>query len=182
MTAPVTRLVHTLTDDGWNKARRNSAARLIAITREASNGTGRRHFPIVKQGVVGRYDRKRAELLVVVAEAGGCAAHINSEVYRYQGTRRTYSVVMFGHESDMDRAIALYEALIVHAVAHMMEITGTGVGKRRREYMEQFLSTISARLQEIGTAPSVKWLQDRHEAAYAAREAAGVHEFHRELA
>lgn len=182
--SPVTRLVHTLTDEGWNKARRNSAARLIANSRSTeADSVERRIFQIEKQGVVGRYDSKRAELLRIVAEANGCAAHINSESYEYRGSRRAYSVVIFGYKSDLTRSFELFYELMAYAEGHLSQITGTDVGKRRRQWFGQFLSTIAARMQEIGAAPAVAgWITEHHNTSYAAREAAGSIEFHRESA
>lgn len=184
MNTPVTPLVHKLTDETWNRAVRNSAARLIANSRKTEGDEiGRRLFQIQKQGVVGRYDRNRAELLRVLAEASGCASHVNSVSYEYQGKRRSYSVVIFGYQSDMTRSIALYYELMAYAEGHLTQITGEGVGKRRSQWFGQFLSTISARLQEIGAAPAVaSWLSAHHEEAYAAREAAGSREYHQESA
>ena len=69
---PVARVVHVLTDETWNKAKRNTAARYIAAMREPDTDEAiiQRTHPILQQGVVGRYDRNRAELLRVIAESG----------------------------------------------------------------------------------------------------------------
>lgn len=183
--SPVARVVHVLTDETWNKAKRNTAARHIAAMRGPDNDDAiiQRTYPILQQGVVGRYDRNRAELLRVIAEASGCSAFSNSEAFRYQGSRRKYSVTMFGRESDIARSIELYKALMALALAHMMEITGDNVGPMRRRYFESFIGTIASRLNDVGTAPSVKdWIQKHHRDAYSAREKSGSSEIHRELA
>jgi hypothetical protein len=182
---PVARVVHVLTDETWNKAKRNTAARHIAAMREPDTDEAviQRTYPILQQGVVGRYDRRRAELLRVIAEASGCSAFVNSESFHYQGSRRKYSVTMFGRESDIARSIELYKALMATALAHMMEITGENVGPQRSRYFESFIGTISRRLNDVGTAPSVKdWIQAHHRDAYSAREKSGQDEIHRELA
>ncbi len=64
---PVARVVHILTDEIWNKAKRNTAARHIAAMRgpDTDDAIIQRTHPILQQGVVGRYDRNRAELLRV---------------------------------------------------------------------------------------------------------------------
>lgn len=180
--AEVTRMVHLLTEDVWSPARRNVLARDIARTRGDNDPVGRRVFPIVQQGVVGRYDRHRAELLKILAETNGCTAYVNSESYNYQGKRRKYTVSMFGHESDMDRSIALYKELVTQAIAHMLEMTGEQVGQRRRVYFRDFLSRTSSRLQDVGKAPAVRFLSQHHEDAHYAATEAGAHEFHRERA
>jgi hypothetical protein len=182
---PVARVVHVLTDETWNKAKRNTAARHIAAMRgpDTDDTIIQRTHPILQQGVVGRYDRNRAELLRVIAEANGCSAFVNSESFRYQGSRRKYSVTMFGSEADIHRSVELYKALMATALAHMMEITGDNVGPQRKRYFESFIGTISRRLNDIGTAPSVKdWIQRHHRDAYSARERSGADEIHRELA
>lgn len=183
-TTPTARLVHILTDEDWNRAKRNSAARQIALMREGltEDPVVRERHNIVQQGVVGRYDRNRAEMLKVIAEASGCAAWVDSQQFIYQGKRRRYSVVMYGHKSDIDRAQQLYEDLIALALAHMMKITGKEVLARRRTFFSEFLAVISTRLQDVGAAPSVaEWLKQHHEDAYAALDKAGDSETHREL-
>lgn len=170
-TTPTARLVHILTDEDWNKAKRNSAARQIALMHSTVTDdpviTVRE--PIVQHGVVGRYDRGRAELLKVVAEASGCAAFVESTSFVYQGKRRRYSVRMYGHRSDIQRARQLYSDLISVALAHMMEITGESVMRRRREWFNEFVDIMAKRLQDVGAAPSVKnWLSEHHADAYAA--------------
>lgn len=182
---PTARLVHTLTDADWNKATRNAAARQISLLRggsPADDPVVQHREPILQHGVVGRYDRSRAELLRVIAEASGCAAVVDSEQFIYQGKRRKYSVRVFGHRSDVDRTVQLYADLMTVALAHMLEITGEGVMPRRREWFNEFIAVVSKRLQDVGEAPGLRgWIAQHHEDAYEARDDAEP-ERHRELA
>lgn len=168
---PTARLVHILTDEDWNKARRNSAARHIALMHSTitDDPVITVNEPIVQHGVVGRYDQRRAELLKVIAEASGCAAFVESTSFVYQGKRRKYSVKMFGHRSDIKRSTQLYGDLMTVALAHMMEITGESVMRRRRDWFNKFVDIMAKRLQDVGAAPNVKsWLDQHHEDAYKA--------------
>lgn len=172
MTASLdSRLVTTLTGEAWNRKIRNVAAREIAAARTADSGPVQTDLvPILKQGVVGRYDSRRAELLRVVAEATGCAARIASEGYEYRGRRRRYFVRIVGHAGDIDLATRLFEELMAFALQHMQEITGEDVLRRRRTFLQDFLDKLAFRLADVGQAPSLAAALSRNHADAAVAE------------
>lgn len=175
-------IVHMLTSETWSKTRRNTVARLVALSRGSEDTEVVRHrYRIVTNGVVGRYDANRAELLRIIAEANGCATRIHTENYEYQGKRRRYAVLMFGHRTDIDRSITIYSELMTNAVAHLLNVTGENVARRRRDYLNAYINMIAARVQDVGEAPNVKeWIARHHEESYAAAEAAGATDYHLE--
>ncbi len=176
------KLIQNLTDDNWDRRKRNGVARQFALGRSDGGDDVIRHtYDIPTQGVVGRYDRLRAQLLKIVAEAGGCAAHIRSESYKYQGRRLHYDVVLFGYRSDVERTISLYEGLIAVALVELAAIQGDGVATRRRQWFTNYMSMLSARLADVGKAPSMTWVSEHHDVAYAALENSPAR-WHREMA
>lgn len=161
------KLTQLLTDETWDKRKRNTAARQFALGRETGGDVTRTVYRIATQGTVGRYDRIRARLLKIVAEASGCAALIKSESYHYQGRRLRYAVELFGYESDIRKAIALYEELVGVAITHVTTLTGDKIASVRRQWMTDFLNRISSRLHDVGEAPSLEFISEHHQDAYA---------------
>lgn len=162
-----TKVAQILSGDEWDARKRNTVARRFASQRNMGGDIIRTVHRIATNGPVGRYDRLRAQLLKIVAEASGCAAVIKSEHYHYQGRRLRYSVDIFGVDTDVERAINLYEELAEIAVHRADGISGDNVASRRRATMNDFLRQTTERLRDVGRMPSLEFIHAHHEAASA---------------
>lgn len=177
-----TKLIQTLTSENWDRRTRNTAARSLALGRNDGGDDVIRHTYLISQREpIGRYDRLRAQLLRVVAESHGCAAHIRSQSYKYQGQRLRYNVVLFGFRSDIDHAIAVYEELERIAVEQCAAITGDRLSSRRRQCFTMFLAKITDRLADVTHAPGMKWVGEHYSVAHSALEHSPAR-WHREMA
>ena len=173
-------LLETLTESQWDRRKRNAVARQIALQREGytDDPVVRLLHPISPNG---KYERVRARLMRIVAEANGCVAEIDSWPFYNQGQRRHYGVRLFGHSSDVHRSINLFSDLENYAMEMVATITGEAVAQRRRQWLGMFLDTLCQRLTEVGAAPSMSWLADHQAHAHVACEVSEG-EWHREPA
>lgn len=163
------KVVQLLTSDAWDRRKRNAAAKQFAINRsDGGDDVIRTSYRITNHETVGRYDRLRAQLLRVVAEASGCAAHIKSEPYRYQGRRRRYRVILFGYRGDVEQSVAIYEGLMTVANQQLVGIAGEGVAQKRRAWFSGFMMKLRERLADVGTAQNMAWVGDHYARAKAA--------------
>lgn len=125
------------------------------------------------------YPRERSALLMGIAEQLGVAALLTHRTYAYSGSRRQYSVQLWGIENDVKRVMTFAKLLDERVLAEIAKIdfpTSTTPAQQtvaKRNYVRDFTTSVGERLSKLTDALDERAqgsISDRKTAADKARE------------